>query len=370
MFVADLHNDILQRVMVGEDISKLTSNGHSDIIRLKESCIDLEVIIVWITGKYLKKGGFARANEFIDKLEKIEKENSSIKIVKNVDQILEAKKNNILATPFSLEGGEPIEDDIEKLYHFIERGMLYFGFTWNRSLSWASSAYDEKLNNKNIKSLGLNSFGKEVVNICNENGVIIDVSHIGEKSFWDICEFSTKPFIASHSSVYKLCNHFRNLNDEQILAIKEKQGMIGLNPYPLFIDPKFKEKEENFYKKFKKEIEEMKYTYRSYEAEGFEDNKASQWIKTQHFLQKKLQAIAPSIEIFIDHIEYIIKLIGIDYVGIGSDYDGLNCLPKEMTDCRDHILISNALANRGYKTSEIEKIMGLNFIRAYSEIKK
>ena len=173
MFVADLHNDILQRAIIGEDISVRTNNGHSDLIRLQESCIDLEVMVVWLNGKYLKKGSFKRANDFIDKLEEIEKKNTSIKIIKNYDDILIAKKNNVLATPFSLEGGEPIEDNIENLYHFIKRGMLYLGFTWNRSLSWASSAYDEKFNKQNIKSLGLNNFGKKIVNICNENGIII-----------------------------------------------------------------------------------------------------------------------------------------------------------------------------------------------------
>ena len=361
MFVADLHNDILQRAIIGEDVSRLTTDGHSDFIRLNESCIDLEIIVVWITGEYLKEGAFYRANEFINKLEEIEKSTTSIKIVKNIDDIYFAKKNKILATPFSLEGGEPIEDNIENLYHFIKRGLLYFGFTWNRSLSWVSSGYDEELNKNNIKSLGLNKFGKKVVNICNENGVIIDVSHIGENSFWDIVTFSSKPFIASHSSVHKLCNHFRNLKNDQILAIKEKEGLIGVNPYPLFIDPEFKKKKEILRKKFFSEIQNIK---------NNQKNKTIQWIKTQHFLQKKFKLISPSIEVFIDHIEYIIKLAGIDYVGIGSDYDGLDCLPKEMNDCRDHILIIKALEHRGYSTSEIEKIMGLNFLRVYEQVKK
>ena len=165
--------------------------------------------------------------------------------------------------------------------------MLYFGFTWNRSLSWASSAYDETLNKKNIKSLGLNDFGKKIVTICNENGIIIDVSHIGENSFWDVFNYSSKPFIASHSSVYNLCNHFRNLKDDQIIAIKDKGGIIGLNPYPAFIDPTFKIKEENFRKKISSELKDIKLTYDSNEAEGFEESKTLQWIKTQHFMQKK-----------------------------------------------------------------------------------
>ena len=359
MFVADLHNDILQRAIIGEDISIRTENGHSDLVRLRESCIDLEVLVVWVANNESKNRAFARANELYDKLEYLEKENHFLKITKNLEDIKKTKINNFLATPIAIEGGEPLEDKIENLYYFINKGLFYFGPTWNHSLNWVSSAYDETHNKKNIKSLGLNKFGREVIKTCNENKVIIDVSHIGEKSFWDIENISSKPFIASHSSVYKLCPHFRNLKDNQILAIKKSNGLIGLNPYPFFIDPSFKKRERKLRKTISEEIKHIAIK---------EKNTVVSWIKKQHFLQKKLKPISPSIEIFIDHIEYIIKLIGIDYVGIGSDYDGLDCLPKEMNDCRDHILIIKALEHRGYSISEIEKIMGLNLLRVYEQV--
>jgi microsomal dipeptidase-like Zn-dependent dipeptidase len=129
MFVADLHNDVLQRAITGEDISKMTTDGHSDLVRLHDSCIDLEVFIIWIAGNSKQVGAFNKANLLIDKLELLEKNNPSIKIVKNISEIQIAKKNNILATPFSLEGGDALEENIDNLYHFIERGLLYFGFT-------------------------------------------------------------------------------------------------------------------------------------------------------------------------------------------------------------------------------------------------
>ena len=360
MFVADLHNDVLQRAINGEDISKQTENGHSDLIRLKDSCIDLEVFVVWIDRNHSKERTFNRANKLYDILEALERENKFFKITKTVSDIYAAKNNNILAAPISIEGGEPLEDKIENLYHFIKRGLFYFGPTWNDSLSWVSSAYDEIHNKKNIKCLGLNRFGIEVINTCNENGIIIDLSHIGEKSFWDIAKISSKPIIASHSSVYNLCPHFRNLKDDQILAIKESEGLVGLNPYPFFIDPKFNVKEEKFRKKISEKIKKIAIN---------EKNPSTRWIKKQHLLQKELQSIAPSIEIFIDHIEYIIKLAGIDYVAIGSDYDGLDCLPKEMTDCRDHIKILENLEKRGYSEKDIEKVMGLNLLRVVDAVK-
>ena len=189
--------------------------------------------------------------------------------------------------------------------------------------------------------------------------MLVDVSHIGEKSFWDIASISTKPFIASHSSVYNLCPHFRNLKDDQIEAFKKVKGLIGLNPYPFFIDKSFKERET---KERKKYIDELNSIERKY------SNKTSQWIAKQHFLQKKLANICPSIEIFVDHIEYVINQIGIDYVGIGSDYDGLDCLPNKWSDCLDHMIIQESLEKRGYKNTEIEKIMGKNILRVLGEI--
>ena len=168
-------------------------------------------------------------------------------------------------------------------------------------------------NNSDICKLLLkNKFGLELIKTCEENKVLIDVSHLGERSFWDLVEYSTKPFIASHSSVHTICPHFRNLKDDQILAIKNKKGLVGLNPYPFFIDPTLKKKKKKFRNFILVKLQEL---------ENQEKDQSTKWIAKQHYLQKKLNDITPSIEVFIDHIEYVVKLIGIVYVGIGSDYD-------------------------------------------------
>ncbi len=357
MFVADLHNDLVQRAMIGEDVNKLTKQGHTDIVRLLDSCIDLEILIIWVSMIPENESYFTQANLMYDKIESLALQNGSVSIPKSINEILENKKKNVLSLPISMEGGEAIENSIENLYHFIDRGMLYFGPTWNHSLDWVSSGYDEKYNQSKIKHLGLSNFGKEVVNICNENKVIIDMSHIGEKSFWDIAAISKKPFIASHSSVYNLASHFRNLKDDQMLEIKNVGGLVGLNPYPFFIDTSFKKKEEEFIKKYKKDLDKINIK---------ESNKTAAWILKQHYLQRLLKDIVPSLDIFIDHIEYVIKLIGIDYVAIGSDYDGLDCLPFGWIDCMDHIKIAEHLDQRGYSNQDIEKVMGNNFLRVLS----
>ena len=226
-------------------------------------------------------------------------------------------------------------------------------------MDWVSSNYDETYNLSKLKSHGLNEFGKEVISICQDNNVLVDVSHIGEKSFWDIASVSTKPFIASHSSVYNLCPHFRNLKDDQIEAIKKSKGLIGLNPYPFFIDPTFKVREEKIRNQYREQLNEIA---------NKQETTAGKWIAKQHFLQKKLSEVCPSISVFVDHIEYIAKLIGIDYVGIGSDYDGLDCLPQHWHDCMDHMIIAEELDKRGYSSDSIEKIMGKNILRVLEEV--
>ena len=358
MFVADLHNDLVQRIMEGEDVTKLTSHGHTDIPRLKESCINLQILIVWVSSKSAEPGFYNKANRMFDELEKLSNIDDVL-IPKTLQEIIDGINSDKLLLPISMEGAEAIENNLEKLYHFIERGLFYLGPTWNHSLDWVSSNYDEKYNKTKIQTIGINDFGKEVINICQENNVLIDVSHVGEQSFWDIEKISKKPFIASHSSVYKICPHFRNLHDDQIIAIKNKKGLIGLNPYPFFIDPTFKERES-------KERNQHKEKVKSIEIQH--PKKSSQWLAKQHFFQKELASVCPNIDIFLDHMEYIIKLIGIDYVGVGSDYDGLDCLPRGWNDCRDHFKIAERLESRGYKKVEIEKVMGKNILRVLEEI--
>mgnify|MGYP001186745374 CR=1 FL=1 len=360
MFVADLHNDVLQRAIIGQDIITHSNQGHTDIDRLILSGINLEVFVIWVTKKHLQLNPFKRANELINKLEEIEKKTNKIKKIKSLEDLNFAINKSIISAPFGIEGGECLEENIDNLIHFIDRGLLYFGPTWNYSNSIATSAYDETYNSNRFDKIGLSEFGKKIIKICDENKIIIDVSHIGEKSFYDIIDLSYNPIIASHSCVYEICNHYRNLKDEQIIAIKKTNGAVFVNLYPLFIDNNFKKHVNKINKNYIKELNEINLNY---------PDSDENWIYKQIFLQKKLNYGAPKLSRFIDHIEYIINLVGAEHVGIGSDYDGIDCLPKEMIDCTNHMLIADELKTRGFSNSDIEKIMGLNFLRIFQEIK-
>ena len=211
MFVADLHNDLVQRMMIGEDVTKSTSSGHTDIERLKLSAIDLEVMIVWASEKEANTSYFEFASKMYEILKAFENV-EGVSVPVTLDDIKTAKQNNQLSLPIAMEGGEAIENKIENLEYFINKGLFYFGPTWNHSLDWVSSGYGETHKKSTLKTVGLNKFGVEVINLCQENKILVDMSHIGEKSFWDTIAITKKPIIASHSSVYKLCPHFRNLS--------------------------------------------------------------------------------------------------------------------------------------------------------------
>jgi membrane dipeptidase len=188
----------------------------------------------------------------------------------------------------------------------------------------------------------------------NSLGMMIDVSHVGEQTFRDVIASSTKPVIASHSSVYSLCPHPRNLKDEQIKAMAKNEGVIQINFNSGFIDPAVGKKEEAFLEKHKMEIDSLtqlgvnsfiaqESTYLKYSDES-----------------KKLRA---PFNLVIEHIEYIIKLVGVDYVGIGSDFDGIVFPPMQLDDVTSYPLITKALVEKGYSNQDIGKILGGNILR-------
>ncbi|HSB94712.1 MAG TPA: dipeptidase, partial [Flavitalea sp.] len=252
-----------------------------------------------------------------------------------------------------IEGGHMIENDLGKLDSLYRRGARYMTLTWNNSTSWATSAYDETFK-KELAHKGLTDFGKQVVNKMNQLGMIVDISHVGEQTFWDVIKTTTKPVLASHSSVYNLCNHQRNLKDDQIKAIAKNGGVIQVNFNPPFIDSSFAKKENTFYEKNKTETDSLvKSSVDSWLIENYLFNK----------YKDETTIMRPPLSLLIEHIEYIIKLVGVDYVGLGSDFDGINSTPQQLDDVTDFSKITKALVDKGYSRKDIAKILGGNFLR-------
>jgi membrane dipeptidase len=352
--VVDTHNDILTKVIeMGVVIDQdLTGRTHSDLKRWKEGGLDLQFFSVWSDGD--RKAPFAYAMRQIDSLDAVVKRNPG-KIVKvaNLGEIFQAVKQHKIGAMFGIEGGHQIEGDLQKLDTFYQRGARYMTLTWNNSTTWATSALDET-EKKDLQHKGLTAFGKQVIERMNQLGMMVDISHVGEQTFWDVISTTTKPIIASHSAVYNICPHRRNLKDEQIKAIAKNGGVIQINFYPLFIDSTANQKFEQFLQQHKTENDSLM-------KAGMNEWVAGEILFSKY--SKDLQEMRPPLSLLIQHIEYVINLVGVDYVGLGSDFDGIEFTPLKLNDVSCYPAITNALYEKGYSKKDITKILGGNLLR-------
>jgi membrane dipeptidase len=359
--VIDAMNGFLELAMdsgyyFNQDLSGKTT---IDMNRMKQGGIDVEVFWVWCNSE--KDHPFAYANQELNTLQtRVTNDPEKIKFISTPDELMQTVKEKKLGAMVGVEGGHMIEDDLNKLDSLSKRGVCFLSLTGNTSTSWATSAKDENKNKIPNPNKGLNDFGKQVVHRMNKLGMMIDISHVGEQTFRDIMNSTTRPIIAAHSCVYNLCPYYRNLKDEQIKAIGKNKGIIMVCFYPGFLDRTWRVKENAF---DELHIAEEDSIWKLNPDEDF----------FYHYLyskyRKELGAIDRSVQInrLIDHIDYIVKMIGIDYVGLGSDFGGMSDISQglEGNGVLDFPKITKALLERGYTKSDINKILGENFIRVF-----
>ena len=355
--MADTHNDFLTEAVEHGSVfdSDLKGTTYSDLERMREGGLDVQIFSVFCDEHYGKGSAYAMANREIDTLYAIAARNpKKMQIVYNSKQLLSAVKAGKLAAMTGVEGGHMIEDDSTKLDSLFARGVRYMTLTWNNSTSWATSAADENARSFTVTPYGLTDFGKAIVKKMNRLGMMVDISHVGEKTFWDVLATTTKPVIASHSSVYAICPVPRNLKDDQIKAVAKNGGVIQVNFYSGFIDSTYFPKAIAF--------------YRAHEAERDSLKKSGMPVyMVDARMMKKYKSVTdafrPPLSLLIDHIDYIAKLVGTDYVGIGSDFDGIDSSPIGMDGVEDYPKITEALMKRGYSAADVTKILGGNLIR-------
>lgn len=354
--VVDAHNDVVQRILEGEDISYRTTKGHSDLPRFKESGIDVQIFSIWVPPQPAKRSYFEQANRQIDSIDSFVLRNQEqVALAKTTKDIEKFIRNGKFVVMLGMEGGHPIGDELGNLDFFYKRGIRYLTLTWNNSISWATSARDEEQDSSRSLKKGLSPLGEKVIKKMNELGMIIDVSHLGEKAFWDVIRTTTKPIIASHSCAWSLCPNRRNLKDDQIKAIAKTGGAVFINFAPFFIDSTFSRKERAMREQNKARID-------SFRASQTKNN-ALKDVSVEEFLQGEYLEIRPSLSKLIDHFDYVAKLVGIDYVGIGSDFDGISVTPMDMDDVTFLPNLTRELLKRGYAVEDVQKILGGNFIR-------
>lgn len=357
--VIDTHNDfpnqsIEKAVRFDQHLKGIT---HSDLQRMKEAGIDVQVFSIWSDGNFGTGKGFARANRQIDSLYAWTSRNpTTMMITKSPADLKKAVKQKKLAVMMGVEGGHMIEDSLEYLNQLYERGVRYMTLTWNNSTSWASSALDETRNTVPNSKKGLTIAGEKIVRRMNELGMIIDLSHVGEQTFWDAIKITTKPVIASHSCVYQLCPVPRNLKDEQIKAIAQNGGVIHLNFFSGFLDSAFGKRNTAFLLAHKQETDSLK-------AINPEPYFIEEYLFTKY--PEEVKSLRPPLSLLLDHLDYIVQLAGVNHVGLGSDFDGISSAPQHLDDVTGFPLITKALFERGYSKKDIKKILGENFIRVF-----
>lgn len=355
--VIDTHNDFISTgIEKGKSFDQnLKGITHSDLKRMKEGGIDVQVFSIFCDENYGKGTAYAFANREIDTLYAIVARNPNrMMIVRNSKDLQTAVSTGKLGAMMGVEGGHMIEDEISNLEKLHARGARYMTLTWNNSTSWASSAADERAKKDLGHPYGLNALGEQIVKRMNELGMIVDISHVGEKTFYDAIRISTKPVIASHSCTYALCPVPRNLTDEQIKAVGKNGGVIQLNFYSGFVDSSFRDKNNAFIRKHQQEKDSLLKSNPS-------DFYANLYLHEKY--KDEIDGVRPSLTLLIDHLDHIVKLIGVNHVGLGSDFDGINSSPRELNDVTNMPLITEELMKRGYSKKDIFKILGGNFIR-------
>jgi membrane dipeptidase len=359
--VIDTHNDFIS-TSIEKKVSfdqSLKGTTHSDLKRMKEGGLDIQIFSIFCDENYGKGTAFAFANREMDSMYAIIQRNpTNTMLVKSPNDLATAVKKGMLGCMMGVEGGHMMEDRLDYLDSLYKRGARYMTLTWNNSTDWASSAADERAKNNLGHPYGLNAFGEKVVERMNELGMIVDISHVGEKTFYDAVRVSKKPVIASHSCAYSLCPVPRNMTDDQIKALGKNGGVIHLNFNSGFVDSSFPAKNRAFIQRHQTEKDSL---LKLNPSDFFANMRINEKYKNE------IDDARPTLAQLLDHLDHIVKLIGVDHVGLGSDFDGINSTPRELNDVADMPLFTKALIARGYSKKDIKKILGENFIRVFKE---
>lgn len=349
--VVDGHIDTPQRMLdMKTDISARLADGHVDVPRMQAGGLTAAFFSIWVDARYGPGTAFRRALDLIGAVRALADSNPEVELATSAEDVRSAAARGHVAALMGVEGGHAIENSLAKLDSLFRLGVRYMTLTWNNGNDWAGSSTDPK------RGGGLTPLGRRVVRRMNELGVLVDVSHVSDQTFWDVIATSTRPVIASHSSCRALAHHPRNLTDDELRAIARNGGVVGINFYPVFLDDHFRHQYEELRRRIKPETDSIRARYRGHPGQSaFEVDK---------FVGERAESLdVPTIDRLLDHIDHAVQVMGIDHVGLGSDFDGISVLPRPMKDVTSLPEVVRALAGRGYSDEDVRKILGENFLR-------
>ena len=358
--VLDTHDDTTQRFFSKNfDLGKRNPDGHIDIPRMKEGGMNAIFFSIWIDGRTMGPAAIQKALDQIDAVhENVRKNSKDLMFARTAADVHKAHAEGKIAALIGVEGGHMIGNDIRMVRIFSDLGVRYMTLSHFYNDEWADSSTDKPAHN------GLTDYGKEIVREMNRQGMMVDISHVSDKTFYDALEVSKAPLIASHSSCRAICNHPRDMTDEMIKALAAKGGVIQINYEKSFIDEAYRQASEKvsggvvaMFDQLKKECGDDE------ECLG----KKMQEMERKATAEGKLPHV--SWEKIVDHIDHVVKLVGADHVGLGSDFDGAT-MPEGMDDCTHLPKITEALMRKGYRDDDIRKILGGNLLRVMEQAEK
>src|SRR5438876_8751097 len=358
--VLDTHDDTTQRFFSTDfDIAKRNADGSIDIPRMREGGMNAIFFSIWIDGRIMGPPAVQKALDQIDAVhENVRRNSKDMAFCRTADDVRRAHAQGKIAALMGVEGGHMIGNDIRVLRIFSDLGVRYMTLSHFYNDEWADSSTDKPAHN------GLTDYGKEIVREMNRQGIMVDISHVSDKTFFDALEVSKAPLIASHSSCRALCNHPRDMSDDMIKALAAKGGVIQINYERSFIDQAYKEAYDRVAGGVVAATEKI-----TQECSGDEDcvSRKLKDLETQMDASGALPRV--SWETIIEHIDHVVKLVGPDYVGLGSDFDGAT-MPDGMEDCSKLPKTTEALMRKGYKDEDIRKILGGNLLRVMEQNEK
>ncbi|MCP4570663.1 MAG: membrane dipeptidase [FCB group bacterium] len=357
--VADTHSDTPLRMLKGFDFAVRDTTGHMDIPRLQEGGVDLQVFACWLSTDTPIEECRSKTDKLIDSLTaQVERHPDKIAFCHTAAEAEEIIASGKIAAFIGIENGVAIENSLDNLQHYYDRGVRYMTLTHTASGDWCISSADT------LPAFeGLTDFGREVVKKMNELGMIVDISHSSVRAVEEILKVTIDPVIASHSCVHAICPHDRNLTDDQIKAVAKNGGMIGINFYGGYISAEWNQLSDSFWTAHQVEVDSIKALYPN--DYSLRQQAYKPLLAEMRVLREKLNVDVGSV---VDHIDYIVKLVGPDHVGFGSDFDGVYGLPQGLTDCSMVPSITEELVNRGYGKADIRKILGGNFMRVFRTV--
>jgi membrane dipeptidase len=356
--IIDTHADTPQMMLdEGYDLADPSSPYMISIPKMRKGHLGAEFFSIWVPVDWPQQDLVHRALDLIDVVnEQVARHSDSLGRARSAEDVVRLHRQHKIAILMGLEGGHIIIDDLRVLDNFYRLGVRYMTLTHTRDTNWADSSGDKPRHN------GLTPFGRQVVERMNRLGMMVDISHVSDKTFYDAVAASKAPVIASHSSCRALCDAPRNMTDDMIRALAQNGGVMDINFYSAFLDPKYSAAASKISKQVDAAVEAAR---KQREREGKHLSYAEE---TAIRVKMHAHLPQPDYKVIADHIDHAVKVGGIDHVGLGSDFDGIDASPQGMEDVSKLPNLVEELARRGYSEQDLEKILGGNVLRVMRQV--